>query len=60
MSNHGASLQNFNNDLVRSLEDINQRRTAILEEIKKDQTRKSDLEKMIHKIKEEMGQVKGK
>ena len=54
----GANLQNFNTELVRSLEDITERRSLLLAEVKKDEERKADYEKMIFKIKEELIEVK--
>ncbi len=60
MSKHGATLQNLNNELIKSLEDMSEKRTCLFDEIKQDEGRKAELEQMIFKIKEELTQVKGK
>jgi hypothetical protein len=45
---------------VKSLEGLKERRENILMEIKKEDDRKNELEKIIFKLKEELGQINGK
>ena len=46
----GATLQNVNAELVRSLEGLQERRKNILIEIKNEEDKKKDLEQYIEKI----------
>jgi hypothetical protein len=52
-------LQNFNTELVRSLESIRERRENILMEIKKEEDRKNEIEKYIIKLKDELEGLNG-
>ncbi len=59
LTNQGATLNSFNSELVKSLEGLKERRENILMEIKKEDERKNELEKIIFKLKEELEQVNG-
>jgi hypothetical protein len=56
----GASLQSFNSELVKSLEGLKDRRDNIIIEIKKEEERRIEIEKIIFKLKEELEQLNGK
>lgn len=57
MSNHGSVLQNFNVELVKSLESIGERKENIIREIRKEEDRRKDLETQISKLKKELQQI---
>ena len=50
----GATLQTFNTELVKSLEGLRERRDNILIDIKKEEEKKNEIEKIIEKIQIEL------
>ena len=52
-------MQNFNTELVRSLEGLKERRDNILIEIKKEEDRKNEIERILFKLREELEQING-
>jgi hypothetical protein len=53
-------LQSFNTELVRSLEGLKERRDNIIIEIKKEEDRKTEIERIIFKLREELDGLNGK
>jgi Sjoegren syndrome nuclear autoantigen 1 len=57
MAAHGASLQNFNNQLVTHFEELKEKREAINTEIIKEEEAKAQLQKEIALLTERLHQV---
>jgi hypothetical protein len=55
----GSTLQAFNNELVKSLENIRERRDMILIDIRKEEERKIEIENYLAKLKAELEQIDG-
>lgn len=55
----GASLQNYNNQLVAYLESIKEQRAAVEKEIQVDMMEKSQIERQIAVLTEKLTQVNG-
>ena len=55
----GASLQNYNNQLVAYLESIKEQRSAVEKEIQADMMEKSQIERQIAVLTEKLTQVNG-
>ena len=52
-------MNNYNSELVKSIEGIKERRENILMEIKKDEERKYELENFIERLKNDLKKVEG-
>ena len=52
-------MQSFNNELVRSLESLRDRRDNISSEIRRDEEKKNELEKYLAKLREELDELNG-
>ena len=57
MAEHGAALQTYNNELVKCIEDLNQRRDEVSKEIKLDENEKEKLEHDIAILHERLQKV---
>lgn len=57
MASHGASLQNFNNQLVTHFEELKEKREIINQEIAKEEEQKAQLQKEIALLTERLHQV---
>ena len=57
MAEHGASLQNYNNELVKSIEELTRRRAQLNDQIKSETLEKSKLEAEKTKIEEKLSTV---
>ena len=57
MASHGASLQNFNNQLVTHFEELKEKREILNQEIAKDEEQKAQLQQEIALLTERLHQV---
>ena len=53
-SNSGSSLQNYNNDLVKCLQDLRQKRDAVHKEIVSEEREKSRVQKQLAELTEQL------
>lgn len=60
MSEHGATLQTFNQELVKSLEELKQRRKELSHTIYQQQTQKETLEQQIKSLQDDLTIVNSK
>lgn len=56
MSSQGATLQNYNNELVRCLEDLREKRELINKNIGAEEKKKNDIQRKLDKL---TSQVRG-
>jgi sjoegren syndrome nuclear autoantigen 1 len=54
MSHQGATLQNYNNELVKCLEDLREKREALNKSILKEEKVKADIQKKLHRLTEQL------
>mmetsp|Transcript_26055 Transcript_26055/g.46270 ORF Transcript_26055/g.46270 Transcript_26055/m.46270 type:complete len:113 (-) Transcript_26055:209-547(-) len=57
MSSQGATLQNYNNELVKCLEDLREKRETLNKEILKEEKKKQEIQKKLHKLTEELHRI---
>jgi sjoegren syndrome nuclear autoantigen 1 len=54
MASQGATLQNYNNELVKCLEDLREKREALNKTILKEERMKADIQKKLHQLTEQL------
>jgi Sjoegren syndrome nuclear autoantigen 1 len=54
MAHQGATLQNFNNELVKCLEDLREKRETLNKSIQKEEKAKQDIQKKLHSLTEQL------
>lgn len=54
MASQGASLQTYNNELVKCLEDLREKRQSLNNEIMQEEQQKADIQKKLQKLTEQL------
>lgn len=57
MASQGASLQNYNNELVKCLEDLREKRDDLNKVILVEEQQRAEVQKKIHKLTEQLHKV---
>ncbi|KAJ3083079.1 Sjoegren syndrome nuclear autoantigen 1 [Quaeritorhiza haematococci] len=57
MSAQAAKLQSFNNELVKGIEDLRERREAVVLQIRQEEDRKRQLESQMHELAQQLERV---
>lgn len=57
MAHQGSTLQNYNNELVKCLEDLREKREALNKQILAEEKRKAEVQKKLHKLTEQLHRV---
>jgi len=53
----GATLQNYNNELVKCLEDLREKRESLNKTILKEENQKAEIQKKLHKLTEQLHRI---
>lgn len=57
MSKHGSNLQTYNNELVKTVEELRYRRAVLQDQINKEETEKRALQTQIHNLSETLTKI---
>eukprot|EP01006_Ploeotia_vitrea_P039095 TRINITY_DN66311_c4_g4_i1.p1 TRINITY_DN66311_c4_g4~~TRINITY_DN66311_c4_g4_i1.p1 ORF type:complete len:112 (-),score=68.99 TRINITY_DN66311_c4_g4_i1:153-488(-) len=57
MAHQGATLQNYNNELVKCLEDLREKRESLNKTIAKEERQKQEIQKKLHKLTEQLHRI---
>eukprot|EP00462_Mataza_sp_D1_P002817 CAMPEP_0175111770 /NCGR_PEP_ID=MMETSP0086_2-20121207/15022_1 /TAXON_ID=136419 /ORGANISM="Unknown Unknown, Strain D1" /LENGTH=113 /DNA_ID=CAMNT_0016390419 /DNA_START=28 /DNA_END=369 /DNA_ORIENTATION=- len=57
MAHQGATLQNYNNELVKCLEDLREKREALNKAILGEEKQKAEIQKKLHKLTESLHRI---